>query len=197
MKPLSSLRLSSALLLLVLMSLSSGCGARAEAPVQGKSTKLPEDKDPQVLFERGKAYLAASDLVRAEQYLAAALAAGAPDDRVMPHLLRACVALRHYRLAVEYAEVALARNPQNAHLRFVVGALYVSIGDRGRAREHMEATGRDLPNDAEAQFAVAVFFRDELSDKVKADPYFREYLRIAPNGAHAEEARSSLMERVQ
>ena len=34
-------------------------------------------------------------------------------------------------------------------------------------------------------------------DRVAADGYFREYLRLAPKGEHVAEARGSLMERVR
>src|SRR6185436_9409565 len=97
--------------------------------------------DPHMLLERGKAYAEASDLLRAEQYLAAALAAGADDRQVIPPLLRVCVELRHHRLAAEHAEAALARHPQDKRLRFLTGALYVSIGERERARAHLETAG--------------------------------------------------------
>jgi hypothetical protein len=36
-----------------------------------------------------------------------------------------------------------------------------------------------------------------MHDRAEADPYFREYLRLAPTGEHAAEARGSIMERVQ
>jgi tetratricopeptide (TPR) repeat protein len=171
------------------------CGAHA-ADVATKG-KVPDDRNPQLLLERGKAFAETGDMVRAEQYLAAALAAGADEHSVMPPLLHVCVASRHYRLGVEYAEVVLAHNPSDARLRFLAGALYVSIGDRERAREHLQKAARQLPDDAEVQFSVAVFFRDELSDRAAADPYFRDYLRLAPTGSHVDEARASLMERIE
>ncbi|WP_394847142.1 hypothetical protein LZC95_06690 [Pendulispora brunnea] len=180
--------------LLLLMGIT-GCASTGGA-ANRTANKPPEDRDPQLLFERGKAYADIGDLVRAEQYFGAALAAHADERRVLPELLRVCVASRHYRLASEYAQVALARRPKDAHLRFVAGALYVSIGEIGRAREHLEQAARDMPEDAEVQFAVGTFFRDELTDQIGADPYFREYLRLAPRGSHADEARTSLMQTV-
>ncbi|WP_394836807.1 hypothetical protein LVJ94_07850 [Pendulispora rubella] len=183
------------LVAVLLLAGSVGCASTGGA---GRHTadKPPEDRDPQLLFERGKAYADLGDLVRAEQYFGAALTAHADERKVLPELLRVCVASRHYRLASEYAQVALARRPKDAHLRFVVGALYVSIGEIGRAREHLEQSARDMPEDAEVQFAVGTFFRDELTDQIGADPFFREYLRLAPRGPHADEARTSLMQKV-
>jgi tetratricopeptide (TPR) repeat protein len=172
----------------------SGCAPVATA----KSTAtLPEDKDPVYLFEHGKRFAMMGDTVRAEQYLSAAIAAGADENKVTPIFLHVCVAARHYRLAIEYADAALARHPDNAKLRFLAGALHKDIGEPARAREYLEEAARQLRDDAEVQFAVAVFFRDDLKDTVAADPYFREYLRISPQGTHAEEARVSLMVRLQ
>jgi tetratricopeptide (TPR) repeat protein len=181
-------------ILLAGCSATSSANAGAEAPA---SQHLPEDRDPKLLLERGKAFAEVGDLLRAEQYLAAAAAAGAEDREVTPPLLRVCVALRHHRLAVEYAEAALGRHPKDAHLRFLTGALYVSTGDRERARVHLTTAGRELGADPEVQFSIAVFFRDQLSDPPKADPYFREYLRLAPGGNHRDEALASLMQKVE
>jgi hypothetical protein len=47
-----------------------------------------------------------------------------------------------------------------------------------------------------AHYALAVLSRDE-NDPVGADKHFREYLRLAPNGPHAEEAQASLLESVR
>jgi len=174
--------------------LAAGCAARAPA---ARVSTLPEDRDPAFLVDQGKRFASIGDTVRAEQYLAAAMRAGADETVVMPVFLRVCVAAKHYRLAVEYADAALARHPADARLRFLTGALHVSVGEPARARDYLEEAARQLRDDADVQFSVAVFFRDDLSDKVAADPYFREYLRLSPKGAHAEEARVSLMVRVQ
>jgi predicted Zn-dependent protease len=194
MKSVASL---SALLLLAALSLGAvGCGAAAAE--NGKATSQPpENKDPVRLTEHAKQYAEAGDLVRAEQYFQAALAAGADERVVTPMLIKVCVASRHFRLASELAENMLARNPADSRLRFLAGALAVSTGAPQRARPHLERAAAELPNDAEVQFSVGAFFRDELSDKGAADKYFREYLRLDKNGAHAAEARAGLMEHVQ
>jgi tetratricopeptide (TPR) repeat protein len=171
-----------------------GCGAAQKEP---QASARPPLKDPTLLIERGQAFSAVGDYTRAEQYFAAALAAGAKSQEVLPHLLKACVASGDLRLASEYAETELSRNPENARLRFLTGALYASIGNRTVARKHLEKAATDLPKDPEVQFAVAAFFRDDLQDRVGGDAYFREYLKLAPKGEHASEAKASLMERLQ
>ncbi len=192
------MRFSSPTLLAAILPLALlGCSAPTTSARPANAATTSPLKDPNVLFDRGRAYAEAGDNTRAEQYFAAAIASGAKPAVVLPHLLKACVAAGDLRLASEYAEQELSRNPENARLRFLTGAIYASIGDRSTARSHLVQAASDLPKDAEVQFMVAAFFRDNLSDKVVADPYFREYLKLDPDGVHAEEARASLMERVR
>jgi tetratricopeptide (TPR) repeat protein len=187
-------RLVSLALVIALVSSALACTTTKPAKT---ALHLPEDRDPTYLLEHGKRFAAAGDTVRAEQYLSAAITAGADEKVVVPIFLHVCVAAHHYRLAVEYADAALARHPEDAHLRFLTGALHVSVGEPARARDYLEQAARELQDDADVQFSVAVFFRDDLADKVAADPYFREYLRLSPKGTHAEEAKGSLMVRLQ
>jgi tetratricopeptide (TPR) repeat protein len=182
--------ISSVLVPLSLMA----CSAPAQKPAETARAQL---KDTRLLVERGRAYSEVGDYTRAEQYFGAALSAGAKPEIVLPHLLEACVQSGHLRLASEYAEQQLARDPGNPHLRFLAGAIHAQLGNRASARGHLQQAAAELPNDANVQFSVATFFRDDLHDRVEADPYFRTYLSLAPTGEHANEARASLMERVQ
>jgi tetratricopeptide (TPR) repeat protein len=183
--------------LTVLAALTAvGCGT----PLNGGPTKNAGTsplKDPAVLVEQGEAYAANGDFTRAQQYFAAAIAAGGKSSAILPHLLKACIASGDLRLATEYAENELSRNPDDAHLRFLTGALQAQIGNRPGARQHLVQAASELKEDAKVQFSVATFFRDDMQNRVEADPYFRDYLRLAPKGEHAAEARGSLMERIQ
>ena len=174
-----------------------GCGANAIERSKTAAGQQSPLKDPAVLAQQGEAYASAGDFTRAQQYYAAALAAGGKSNAILPQLLRACIAAGDLRLASEYAETELSRNPDNARLRFLTGALHAQVGNRLIARKHLVQAATDLKDDAKVQFSVATFFRDDLQDIVGADPYFREYLKLAPKGEHAPEARGSLMERVQ
>ena len=189
-----SMRGHPALVAVVAISLLAGCGAASKKPPQ---SALPVLKDPVQLAARGDAYAEAGDFTRAEQYFGAAIAAGGKSAEILPRLLRACVGAGDLRLAAEYAETELSRRPDNSHLRFVTGALYAQLGNQDVAREHLVQAASELPNDAEVQFCVAAFFRDDVKDRVVADPYFREYLRLDPKGTHAEEARHSILVHVQ
>lgn len=185
-------QLASSLALVAALAALAGCSSPATA--RAPSRPVPPLKDASVLAAQGNAYADVGDFTRAEQYLAAALAAGAKSSLVLPRLLKACVASGHLRLASEYAEAELARSPRDARLRFLTGAIEASLGERMAARAHLEKAARDLPNDPEVQISVAAFFRDHMKDQIVAEPYFQRYLKLAPRGEHAEEARASLME---
>lgn len=173
-----------------------GCGART-TPAQNAAAAQSPLRDSRALLEQGEAAFENGDFTRAQQYYAAAIAAGGKSKAILPKLLKSCIASGDLRLASEYAETELARNPEDAHLRFLTGALEAQIGNKAIARSHLSQAASELKKDATVQFAVAIFFRDDMNDKIEADPYFREYLRLSPAGEHAQEARSSLMEQVQ
>jgi hypothetical protein len=50
------------------------------------------------------------------------------------------------------------------------------------------------PEHADAHYSLAVLLRDDLGNHLAADAHFRDYLRLAPRGSHAEEANQSLLE---
>ena len=182
---------------LVLMSafLAFGCGATANTSAQNANTAPL--RNATLLVRQAEAFAANGDFSRAQQYFAAAIAAGGKSSAILPQLLKACIAAGDLRLATEYAENELARSPDDAHLRFLVGALEAQIGNRSVARKHLVQAAKELEKDPNVQFSVATFFRDDVQDRIEADPYFRTYLALAPLGEHAPEARGSLMERVQ
>lgn len=186
-------RLALGLLLTVLV----GCGRPGRAAFPETEPGEERAKAAARLVDEGRVYADAGDALRAQQYFAAGLKAGADERIVLPLLLRACVTERNYRFAAEVAEAALARRPADAHLRFLTGAIHGSLGDTTRARGYLERAARELPKEAEIQFSVGVFFRDDANEVGLADSYFRRYLALAPEGSHAEEARGSLMERLE
>jgi len=185
-------------LVLATASFAVGCGTTMNEQTKNGNAAQPSPlKDPNLLLEQGDAFASAGDFTRAQQYFAAAISAGAKPTVVLPRLLKACIASGDLRLASEYAETELARHPDDAHLRFVTGALHAQIGNRLDAKKHLVQAASELKADPTVQFSVGAFFRDDLADKVEADPYFRAYLTLAPKGEHAAEAKASLMERVQ
>jgi tetratricopeptide (TPR) repeat protein len=176
--------------------LVAGCthtpAEKAEQDLQSLRNEHSKDN----LTDRGKAFAAIGDLTRAEEYLAAALDQGANPREILPLLLDVCVRGGRYRSAIQHAENHLRRNPHDHATRLVVGTLYAALAEVKEAKTALEQVVEARPNDAQAHYVLAVLARDQESDVVTADRHFREYLRIEPNGSHAEEARASLLKRM-
>jgi Tfp pilus assembly protein PilF len=81
-------------------------------------------------------------------------------------------------------------------VRLLLGTLYAAVGESQPAHHELQMVLDARPADIDAHYALAVLSRDE-NDPVGADKHFREYLRLAPNGPHAEEAQASLLESVR
>jgi Flp pilus assembly protein TadD len=174
----------------------AGCGAAPGDRVARDLSTARKESTPDKLVARGRAFAGVGDLTRAEQYLAAAIESGAPVDRVMPELLRVCIAAGHERAAIDYATPHLHRHPSDVRLRFVVAELRAVTGDAAGARTDLELVVAGQPDAPAPHYAFARLLRDQLGDPLGADREFRAYLRVAPTGEHAEEARSNLLRRV-
>jgi tetratricopeptide (TPR) repeat protein len=155
------------------------------------------EQTPDKLFERGKAFAVAGDLARAEEYLAAAMDAGADARQIMPLLLMVCVQDSRFRLAVKYAEEHLVKYPRDVRSRLVLGTIYAGLGESLAAERELRQVIREKPDEAQAHFALGALLRDAKGDVVGADEHFREYLRLAPTGPYAEQAKSGLLRSTQ
>jgi tetratricopeptide (TPR) repeat protein len=164
--------------------------------VQAKVETMQKEQAPDKLLARGQAFASVGDWTRAEQYLSAAMDAGADEREVMPLLLRVCMQDRRYRVAIAYAEEYERKHPNDAEMRFVLGTLYAAIGDVPHAREALEAVIAKQPDNAQAHYALASLLRDAHADPLAMDAHYREYLRLDPTGPHAEEARAALLKEV-
>lgn len=183
--------------LLVALALAAGaCAPHAGDKLAAQVRAVETEETPRKLLARGRAFGSVGDNTRAEQYFAAALDHGAEPRVALPLLFRACAEERRFRAAIDYAEPQLKRHPGDYHLRFVVASFYVTIGETSAARVQLESVAKQSPDFAPVHFALGVLLRDEAGDVVSADAQFREYLRIEPLGAHAEEARGSLLKMV-
>jgi tetratricopeptide (TPR) repeat protein len=180
------------LLSLALIALAlAGCAKNSE--VKANLQTFNNERTPDKLLARGKAFAALGDTTRAEEYYAAALEAGAPDRDVVPLLLEVCVRDQRYRVAIEYARSYIDKHPDDIQCRYILGTLYQAVGDGKSARTELEAVVTRAPDRADPHFALALVLRDDERDLVAAESHFKEYLRLAPNGSHADEARASLM----
>src|SRR5512133_757444 len=140
------------------------------------------------LIAKAEEYAAVGDNMRAEQYLSAALSRGADERRVVPLLVKACIADERYRSATQYLEEYLRHHPSHQNARFLLASLHISLGQVELARREFEQVLQATPDHAEAHFALATLLRDEVANYAAADAHYREYLRLRPEGAHAEEA---------
>lgn len=177
-------------------TLVAGCGATAGEKMKADVTSFQKEQTPDKLFERGKGFASVGDWTRAEEYLAAAIEAGADERKVMPVLLQVCAADHRYRVAIAYAEPYVQKHPDDVATHFVLGTLYAAVGEAVQAKSELGRVLAAKPNAANAHFALAVVMRDHDNDLVAADRHFREYLRLEPRGQHAEEARASLLKEV-
>jgi predicted Zn-dependent protease len=174
----------------------AGCGHSAAEQARADLTILRAEHSSEKLVARGRAFAEVGDLTRAEEYLAASLDEGADPRAVMPVLLDVCIRGARYRSAIQHAENHLKRQPNDSPTRLVLGTLYAALGEPKAARLALEQVVAAEPDGAQAHYVLAVVARDQEADVVEADRHFREYLRIRPNGEHADEARDSLLTRL-
>lgn len=190
------MRSGATLLVAVATVAAAGCGAsRADRVKEAKQT-VEREQTADKLLARGKLFASVGDYTRAAQYLVSAMDAGAPREEVLPTLMKVYVVSGRYRLAIQLGEQELTKKPNEHALRFLVGTLYAAIGDNDHARDHLQKVVSARPKHAEAHYALAVLLRDGVQDLVGADAHFREYLKLEPQGSHADEAKGSLLQEV-
>ena len=173
-----------------------GCHAPAAPGAAAPALASERAASAADLVERARAFSAAGDQLRAEQYLSAALSQGADERRVLPLLLAACVADQRYRDGLQHVESYVRRHPRDYGARFLLATLELALGRFERGIAELEGVVAVAPRHAEAHYALAVVLRDQMQDADGADGHFRAYLRLRPQGSHAEEARGSLLSRL-
>ena len=151
---------------------------------------------PQVsaLIERARAFAEAADYTRAEQYLNLATERGVDSSQVIPLLIDVCVRDQRYRAALQYAEEHLRQHPRSYRLRYIEATLLRALGDIAKSRQELQRVLDASPDYADAHYSMALLLRNDLGSYLEADRHFREYLRLAPSGQHAEEVGESLLE---
>jgi tetratricopeptide (TPR) repeat protein len=174
---------------LLAVCLGSGC---AHPRPQGLGEPIFELSVPQLL-DVAELLAHSGDTMRAEQYLSAALQKGADERRVTRRLLALYVADGQYRLAIALAEDCARRHPRDASLHRLLASLYLAVELDASATDEYERVLTLQPDDAQAHFALASLLHGAGSELGRADAHFRAYLRVEPNGPHAEEARARLL----
>jgi tetratricopeptide (TPR) repeat protein len=178
-------------LLAVFFLILPACGSGAVQSHGAAGTQpRPEREQPTWLFSQGVAAADKGDSVRAEQYLSLALDHGYPRERVLPVLLKVCLASSRLRAALDHAEPYLREHPEQDALRFLVANIHVGLGQEGQALAELDRLLRHNPRFEEAHFLRgSLLLEGEPTQAVEA---FRAYLDVAPRGPHAPEARSRL-----
>ena len=178
--------------LIVLAGSLAGCGgARPDA---GQDSLDPlESVEARELYRRGALLGGAGDYIRAEQYIAAAIERGFPEDEAMPMLMQVCVEASRLVAALEYAEPYLLRHPDQWSLRMLVASIHLGLGHDERARDELIRVLEDADDEpAQAHYLLGTLFRDELEDQQSSLLHFRRYLELEPDGPHRDEARAAL-----
>lgn len=190
-----SARIAHWFLLVALAAATVSC-ASAGSEAQARVETARNERKPELLIRKARAYASIGDATRAEDYLNAARESGGDERVIVRLLLDVCIGDRRYRAAVGYAEDFLRRHPRDRELRFLLATLHVALGNSSSALKELRAVLAEAPRNVEARYVLAVVLRDEVGDLDAADLEFREYLRLAPDGAHAEEAHGSLLTRL-
>jgi tetratricopeptide (TPR) repeat protein len=174
---------------------ATSCAKSQGAQLRDGLHAVERERDPERLTRAGEAYALLGDSSRAIQYFTLAIENGGDEPRLFARILEICIRDKQYRAALDRAEDRLRKHPADDSLRFLIASLYVAVGERARALAELERVVHDRPEQADAHYAMAVLYRDD-GDPMQADRHFREYLRISPQGQHAEEAKGGLLRSV-
>jgi tetratricopeptide (TPR) repeat protein len=184
------------LTLTLILSLSLGACAASTPPTQTAQSVDPlENVQATQLFHDGQVLASRGDLVRAEQYIAAAIRQGYPQERALPLLLRVCISSSRLSAALHHATPYLRLHPEDHRLRWVVASVLIGLGHYDRARLELLRVLSSVPEHAEAHYLLGVLLRDEYGDEDAAKPHFEAHLRLARDGLHGAEVAAWLRER--
>jgi tetratricopeptide (TPR) repeat protein len=178
-----TLRLCLCLSLLLL----SAC---AHGPRRDPAGRPPVHVD---LTAQGKQFAEGGDLERAEQYLAGALRTGANVNEVLPLLIRVCIAADRYEAALVYAERYEPQAGDSVELQLVLAALQSGIGQTENARRTLELVLAQEDKNAQAHYMLGELYYHAIQDYGLADRHYRQYLALAPKGAHVGEVKRLLL----
>jgi tetratricopeptide (TPR) repeat protein len=182
----------------IALSCVIGCaGASAEAGAGSSRDPSVDALDrvpPEQLYQRGELLSRSGDLLRAEQYVSAAVARGYPERAALPLLLRVCVASSRFGLALQHAAPYLQHHPDDYRLRYLVAAVQLGMNRVDAAQRELERVLRDAPDYADAHYLLGVILRDH-GDEAGAAAHFDAQQRLDPDGLHGAEVAAWLRER--
>lgn len=162
--------------------LLGACAAREKPP-----ERAPTGEE---LLERALSYASHGDDLAAEQYLHTARAAGVSEPRVVREMVRVCVGANRLEHALQHATLYTERHPEDREMRHALASIYFAKGDALSARSELEQLVLEWPDAAESHFLLALILREQYADLAGARRSMESYLALAPDGAHADEARA-------
>jgi tetratricopeptide (TPR) repeat protein len=180
--------------LAALAASSGACASGAPQPDTVSSDPLAKIEGEQ-LFRDGEALAARGDLVRAEQYLAAAIRRGYPEQRALPLLMRVCVASSRLGSALQHAAPYLRLHPEDHQLRYLVASVLIGLQRYDEARLELLRVIDGAPEHAGAHYALGVLLRDQYDDEEAARQSLARHHELAPHGLHGAEVAAWLRER--
>jgi tetratricopeptide (TPR) repeat protein len=179
---------------LALLALGAGCAGSTAGHETVAADPLAKIK-AEHLFRDGETLAARGDLIRAEQYLAAAIRNGYPAELALPTLLRVCIASSRLGAALQHATPELRLHPDNHQLRFVVASVLVGLGRHDEAQRELERVLAGKPDHAAAHYLLGLLMRDHYRDEGRAALHFEEHQRLARHSLHGAEVAAWLSER--
>ncbi len=183
--------------MLALLLGGSGCSRAAEEPaIAGGPSRVEEAAASRELVELGLPSARAGDSVRGEQYLSAALEAGADPNQALLPLMQLCIRAGRFEAAAQYGEAYQREVRAKRELAMLLGGLYITLDRDEKAVEQLEQVASDYPELALAHLLLGRLLREKSRDLEQADAHFRGYLRLEPDGLYAREARASLLKRL-
>jgi len=185
----------------VVVALALGCVGCGRATEEPPATASGEDGADEAaasreLVELGLAFARAGDSVRGEQYLSAALDAGADPNQALLALMQLCIKAGRFEAAAQYGEAYERDVLAKRELAMLLSGLYISLDQDDKAIKRLEQVAGDYPELALAHLLLGRLLRQKERDLEQADAHFRGYLRLEPEGIYAREARASLLKRL-
>ncbi len=144
------------------------------------------------MYVRGTESARNGDYIRAEQYLSVALERGYPRGKVVPQLVKVCIAASRLRAGLAYAEPYLSQHPKHWPLRVLVATIRIAVRDYAEARMELERVVQHAPNQPHPHYLLATLLRDHFAEPAEVEQHFESYLKLEPRGVHSEEAQSYL-----
>ncbi len=141
------------------------------------------------LFEVAIYQASRGDLLRAEQYLTAALDQGYDETLAAYWLVKVCVAAGRYHSALRHATAYLRESPSDWGMRLVVASIREALGDLSQAQVDLERIVETRPDHALSRYRLAMLYQRGSRTPHRAIPHLRAYLQLAPDGPHAREVR--------